>query len=333
MYIRHERCANNISPLGMGFTKKRKPLPKDPVYEENNELRDIVDMHVRVNGLYKNDNFNFATVDYESSRRIDDFEARKSHLYNAFNLGRLIKSNSRLGTFLCKFVQKYHIILMDIVDAADTRVLDLLKGYKIYDELFTSSVDLENHHIHNPNQIEALHRTVIELIIININIDKQLWDTVKKSVKKSDYTTQHAVTCANNFESRVYPIIHPDMCPSNFVVPEGHAEVIDSLIQRYEETLNIFMNKCIQYPQDLEEDKNLTTFMILQVQSSKGLCVPYGEFVNHINCTTFALVRYRKNFDAHRRKLASAPPLPESYHVNSLHPQNAGDDYKYLDYP
>ena len=320
---------SDISLLSMGFTKPRKPPPREPVYVENNELRDIVDTHVRINGLYKNDNFNFATVHRASARQIDDFEERKFALYNDFNLNLLIESNSKLWILLFKFVQKYHNIVMQHVNVADARVLALVKGYRDHDEKSPQFTDSKNYHINNPKCIEAMHQNVVQWVTTNINIDKQLWDTVKKSGN----TMGHIVTGANNFESHVYPIVHPHMCPSYFVVEDGQADVIESLIEKYRSTLEFFINKHLQCPQDLDEDKNLTTFMVLQVQLSQGLCMPYGDFFNNINRTTLALLCYMKDFDAYQRKIASTPPLPESYHPNSLHLQNAGDDHKYLDYP
>ena len=327
MYIRRARRANKISPLDMSFTKPRKPLARPPPYVKDPDLCGIVDMHLRINRLYKNDRFDFSLVDTDSSSRIDEFEANKLELYSAFNLERLIKSNSKLWVLHCRKVENYHDTVAKYVDLGDTRVQALLAAYPKDIKDIPSTAASEQFHIDKPDLIEAMHQNVVAVTTMAIDIDKQLWDMVKVSGN----TDHRAVVCANNFESRVYPIVHPDMHPSTFVVAEGQAEAIDALIASYQSILEVLRDKRITCPEELNAAKNLTTFMILQKKQSQGLCVPYSDFVGNVQRSTLALRCYIKEFQQHSQKLTRSLELPESYHPNSLHPENAGTNYNYLD--
>ena len=326
MYIRRARCATKISPLDMSFTKPRKPLARPPPYVKDPDLCGIVDMHLRINRLYKNDRFDFSLVDTESSSRIDEFEANKLELYSAFNLTRLIKSNSKLWVLLCRKVKNFHDTVAKNVDLSDTRVQALLAAYPKDIKDIPSTTASEQFHIDKPDLIEAMHQNVVAVTTMAIDIDKHLWDMVKVSGN----TDHRAVVCANNFESRVYPIVHPDMNPSTFVVAKEQPEAIDALIASYQRTLVVLRDKSITCPEELNAAKNLTTFMILQMQVSNGLCVPYSDFVGNIQRTTAALLDCIQKFKQHQKKLARSPKLPESYHPDSLHPENAGTNYNYL---
>jgi len=309
----------------MVFTRPPKPRPRAPEYKENVDLREIVDIHLRINRLYTKQNLDFSFVSAQMSQRIEDFESSKNMMYDDFNLQLLIRSNSQLWVRLRSRVNQYHATVMNFVNQNDPNVLSCIQMYPPMDTDEYLSRESQVYHLNNAEKIENMHQNNIAFAREAIRIDKLLWQTVKES----GTIDMRAVRCANTFDFTVYPITNLHMNPNEIFISDGENYNVRELISKYEQILKQLESSGIKCHDDVMKKKSFTSFLILQAQMQEQLSVPYSTFVQNIAETIEIVRNHLIHMDVLSRQRAASAEPTWAFQMEQRDVGIFGDDYDY----